>query len=110
MRNFELNREKAIELARQLGLGVTFDLSLPDIVINSGETQQTYRFIEFFPEMNNLDENAIHGYKHVYITKEESHLKDLASNLKPTIPKASKIVVNNLSSEYTKSSHLIGAA
>jgi hypothetical protein len=56
MFDFTIDRSKAVELANNLGLKVSFGASSPGIRINNGEDSMFFSIKEFFPELNSLEE------------------------------------------------------
>jgi hypothetical protein len=52
MFDFTIDRSKAVELAKNLGLKVSFGASSPGIRINNGEDSMFFSIKEFFPELN----------------------------------------------------------
>lgn len=48
---FSLDKEKAFNLAKQLGIKISFDNDNPGVIITSNEKSTEYTLEQFFPEL-----------------------------------------------------------
>jgi hypothetical protein len=71
MKDFNLDRQKALELATELGLEVSFDSEKPGVYILNNGDETFYKFQDFFPEIFNYTLD-------VYVTKETNNLEELS--------------------------------
>lgn len=51
MKDFNLDRQKALELATELGLEVSFDSEKPGVYILNNGDETFYKFQDFFPDV-----------------------------------------------------------
>ncbi|HDR8159480.1 TPA: hypothetical protein QC072_002307 [Bacillus cereus] len=94
---FSLDKKKAAELAKQLGLKVSFGSEESGIKIKKNEVEELFDFNDFFPELED-DFNS-------FVTKDQGVLKDVQNKIlvhsvkvtesKVSLPKNSKRIVQN---------------
>ena len=110
MENMVIDRAKAIEIAKELGLKVSFDSHSTGVVIKSDDKEHTFDFVAFFPEMSLLVTDTFVNVEK-FVTKEEGFIEGISSNLRPTNVEIKEVKIIEVdSSTFSKSSHLIGAA
>lgn len=70
--DFQIDKQKALELAKEIGLEIFFDDKKSGVIMETGEHKD---FVEFFPELNYLynQEN--------FITKDSGELFNLSKNI-----------------------------
>lgn len=100
MDNFLLDKEKAMEIAKQLGLDVSFDNSVGGVKTTESETIQSFK--DFFPELNYFKEITR------YVTKREETLDELAKCIKVEVKVTRMPVISEIS--FSESSAFIVAA
>jgi len=85
MNKFEINKENAIALAKELDINVSFNSSEPGVTIGSELRELT----DFFPELKSLNCGR-------FIVKEEGTLSDIAEQMLITIHKETPIKNRNV--------------
>jgi hypothetical protein len=85
MKDFNLDSQKALELATELGLEVSFDSEKPGVYILNNGDETFYKFQDFFPEIFNYTLD-------VYVTKETNNLEELSEKISRPIRREIKSI------------------
>ncbi|MEC1718770.1 hypothetical protein [Schinkia azotoformans] len=96
--NFKVDKQKALELAKELGLDVSFGSKNPGVIMGSGEHKD---FNDFFPEINYEFNQA------KFITKDSGELSNLSKNItiKSSDKKTQMISVISIDKDFVTDSH-----
>lgn len=70
--DFKVDKQKALELAKELGLDVSFGSENPGVIMDSGEHKD---FNDFFPEINYEFNQA------KFVTKDSGELSNLSESM-----------------------------
>ncbi|GBF11862.1 hypothetical protein [Tepidibacillus sp. HK-1] len=101
----QINRQKALNLAREYGLSVSFDNTNPGVEVYVNNIIEHHKFKSFFPEFN----NSINGIN--FITKDTSELKSIAKEMNIVFKKATTtIIINSNQIDLYKNEKWSGAA
>lgn len=102
MMEFKIDKQKAIKLAEQMGLNVSFNSSNPGVILKSESETKHKKFVDLFPELN----TGYNGDK--FITKDSGNLPTLSRNINIafTGKAVQNIVVNNIEIHFVPNTQI----
>ncbi|MGD6968744.1 hypothetical protein ACQCVP_20200 [Rossellomorea vietnamensis] len=98
---FQVDKQKALDLAKEMGLNISFDIKNPGVIINSKGSKQQKQFKDFFPELNG-------EYNHEkFVTKDSGDLPSVSSsiNITTSSKKVQKITIESIEKGFATDSH-----
>lgn len=97
---FKIDKQKALDLAQEMGLNVTFNAEVPGVTCESASRIEHKKFEDFFPELENGIDSKL------FVTKESSDLPSVSKSISIVLTgKAdSKILVNSMEMDFNTDS------
>lgn len=95
MDDIYLDKQKALDLAKELGLEVSFGSDKPGVYISNNGTEEFYRFQNFFSELFNFDLDF-------HITKETYNLESLSKKIEKPIRREIKNINIKIETKFQK--------
>lgn len=101
MMNFKVDKQKALDLAKEMGLNISFDSKNPGVIMNSEGNKEQKQFRDFFPELNG-------EFNHEkFVTKDSGNLPSVSSsiNIATSSKKVQIITIKSMEKGFATDSH-----